>query len=247
MEPPIAQRRVTLVENRRQNSDVTQAVLASLLRSEAIGREVVFAGVADPRVPRKQGTEEQMKMELHRYIRDAHRHTIADLRRPRTCVLCKMQYRERENIGQWQCSYHPGRMGLACSRPSDGYLNGTLFQVWSCCGKDNWARGCTRCDHADEQFGPSICILATVPQFLLALKSEQPKDAALCVVAPRPVTIVDGPSSAWICPDIRNERDIRNELEERHYREEMIGPSAPPVYVMRMDYWGREPKITDFY
>lgn len=51
----------------------------------------------------------------------------------RVCAYCNVVYKNLDNIGRWQCSWHPAQ------------VNGD--NVYTCCGKSAPAMGCLRCDH----------------------------------------------------------------------------------------------------
>jgi hypothetical protein len=256
--PIAAPRRVTTVGD-RQRMDVTQSVLTSMLRSEAIGREIVFSGVADPRVPRPQGSDPELRRRLNQSLRDAHRHTIADLQRERRCGLCHRRYRERANIGQWECARHTGEItvswGLQSTMPS--YLQSTMLYVWSCCGKNSWGRGCTPCDHSEATVSGTVCSVASVPRFLQLPTRDaivDGRDLALddgeierCIARPLTDAVVSTVHDGWLHPDIRDPRDVRGAEEERYYQEHLAGPAQPPLLVMRVDHWNLRPKIAELY
>lgn len=49
-----------------------------------------------------------------------------------TCSFCNKLYKSYENIGMWNCSYHPGL--------KDG-------NIWTCCNKLYGLPACLICDH----------------------------------------------------------------------------------------------------
>lgn len=62
----------------------------------------------------------------------------------RMCSRCMCVFKEKDNIGQWKCCYHPGKI-----------LQGRkLMSLWDCCdgvvhtGSYKHANGCRKADHS---------------------------------------------------------------------------------------------------
>jgi hypothetical protein len=82
-----------------------------------------------------------------------------DYKEIRRCILCSNDYIELKNIGQFQCSIHPGVI-LKSKDHIDFY---------SCCGtivEKKYYKGCTKCDHTDINFTDDLII-----QRLIEIKS----------------------------------------------------------------------------
>ena len=227
-------------------------VLDHLLRSRPIGLQVQFAGVRAPNVPQRHRTNmaalPQLRAEEHRNLRARHPNTARELSRPRVCRKCHAKYQERDNIGQWQCAYHPARR-VTTHRVDPQYNSYYAELVYECCKKPEWAGGCTPCDHVETgAIGMGgECEVACVPQFLLPLDGATDQDRAACIVPPRPHTVCKTqPYPQWLCPEIRDGADICNEQEEAFYQLEFVGPRCPPTYVMRMDYWQLQPRNLNY-
>lgn len=105
-----------------------------------------------------------------------HPATLADLDRPRRCVVCRLPYREVDNVGQLQCARHFGAW-------NEGR------EEWPCCGaRYRVAPGCMRSDHIDD--ADAQANLGTrVPEFLCRLMSPPRPEAIPDARRPPPATI----------------------------------------------------------
>ena len=70
------------------------------------------------------------------------RSPLANLMTRRYCLRCARHYTERDNLGAWRCSYHPGHMVGTVAIDEHAPRN-----TYSCCGGADTRKGCTRCDH----------------------------------------------------------------------------------------------------
>ena len=60
----------------------------------------------------------------------------------RTCVRCRAEYVEAENIGSWKCQQHKTR-GLHYDKYKE--------LRWKCCGHADNVSGCQKSDHTNDQ------------------------------------------------------------------------------------------------
>ena len=68
----------------------------------------------------------------------------ASLTAIRHCLRCGVAYQDKNNLGQWRCSYHP------CLYRADRRQQQRLFP---CCGAPEGSRGCVRADHTCDRLG----------------------------------------------------------------------------------------------
>lgn len=83
---------------------------------------------------------------------------LEELRAPRTCLKCQLQYTEESNMATWKCKQH------ACLLQPCG-KTGTYY--FPCCGENTWTisnvrdywrmkpgSGCVPCDHRSNTLAP---------------------------------------------------------------------------------------------
>jgi hypothetical protein len=89
---------------------------------------------SDERFNREERLPPADVADLGAWVRRLTQPLLEDLRYDRlTCAFCRQEYREADNLGTWQCSWHPERYrrNNECR-----YCNRTILQF-----------GCHRCDH----------------------------------------------------------------------------------------------------
>ena len=73
------------------------------------------------------------------------------------CIRCGLGYKEIENLGRWECSFHSGEKidiskGTHKVLTSASWVNTPDYR-WSCCPNVLWTKnhryGCIKCDHTD--------------------------------------------------------------------------------------------------
>lgn len=78
------------------------------------------------------------------------------------CIRCYGVYKEMNNIGRWECSFHAGEKmevnkGAHFVRTSFGTACTPCYR-WSCCPNVSWnpnhQQGCVPCDHSHERPDP---------------------------------------------------------------------------------------------
>lgn len=128
------------------------------------------------------------------------------MQRQRKCVLCALQYRESDNIGQWRCRYHTANLAYVENSPVKRYL---------CCRKPIGSAGCVACDHTEEQStyaGPTPLLL--VPRFFLQSRETvtRPPIAASVLAVTDVAESLECPM--WTHVEFRDPADIRPHEEE---------------------------------
>ena len=93
-------------------------------------------------------------------------HHLAELHAAQQCIRCNRSYRELDNLGQWQCSFHPGHVQYdagvhilpdsytCCNTPAPGSYDRHLHT------RPPLRRGCTPADHvgALHAFVPDVAV-----------------------------------------------------------------------------------------
>lgn len=69
-----------------------------------------------------------------RWLNEQLRPILDRLQEKRRCVFCNVEYKNIDNIGRWQCVWHPLPL-----QPDNTY---------ECCGRPGSTRGCKPCDHS---------------------------------------------------------------------------------------------------
>jgi hypothetical protein len=177
--------------------------------SNPVVAEVVLANVA----------------EQSRQLVDAHPDTVAALGAMRMCVRCRRLYKESENIGQWKCSYHIGRVNEMLGR-------------YTCCDKpaSHAAFGCRRCDHADLNAPHLLHYYPTTASGGGRHCALVPRFVTMYVLQPQRESIVSTEilDASWSVHDIRAASDVKGEREEALYRNYLRAKNT--LYVARADY-----------
>lgn len=106
------------------------------------------------------------------------------------CVRCLRKYREIDNMGHWECTYHCG----------GGHVDyDTNAVIWSCCkrraagNESDGRRGCTRCDHTvNHIINPSVVPTSTQVDSLLLPILRPLQDAVLTnsVIGKHPDSVI---------------------------------------------------------
>jgi len=149
----------------------------------------------------------------------------------RECAYCRQIYREIDNIGAWDCAYHPGTLYYA-----DTYV-GTRY---SCCGQAAGSRACTSCDHGMAKIYESNMgrVFISIPRY--ALNSEVMREAAIAADAILPCE----PNMWWVAQEFRAAGDIGSPTDPIEATYDQITASGA-VLVRRVDVTGsrRHPHI----
>ncbi len=119
---------------------------------------------------RVQGLAE---MNLHELARAQYPDIMKELEDWRTCIHCYAPFQELNNLGQWRCRYHPGRLG-------------TDRHTWQCCGasldpredkfESNHVKGCLLSDHCVKTGGWTEWDTERLPEAIFELFNAH-KDA----------------------------------------------------------------------
>jgi hypothetical protein len=148
--------------------------------------------------------------------------SLAALREMRVCVYCNMQYREIDNLGAWECAYHPGTL----CQPE-----GVMGRRYKCCGQAFGRPPCRSCDHTmgervyEKYLGN---VFVAVPRY--AINSEEMRGVEI----PADAVLRCEPHSGWIAQEFRVRADIGdvNGALEAAY-EDIVARSS--VLVHRVD------------
>jgi len=194
--------------------------MAHYLREQSIGRQIVLGD--DARRPAARGQDE-----LNQRLLEYHPYTVQELHASRLCAYCGAHYTEQQNVGQWQCYYHPGR-----AMPDRRVRTWEPRDRWTCCNRIDDAPGCAACDHSETRaWDHGRKVVVAVPEFLLATGQ---------VAAPRADARLAQPDSTWVVGEIRHSLDVRKDAQDEHrYQTRVLGPQ--PAYVMRMHHYRRGP------
>lgn len=162
--------------------------MTSTLQAFTRGTDLARTGVLS--APASNARVLEQLRALHPVTRDA-------LDRVRRCATCALPYRERDNIGRWECYFHMGVFDR----------DGT--ERWACCGRRLRECGCRRCDHSET------------PHSLARVALELPEWADGWVLQPVPADAIANSmvTDAWVIWDIRAPEDrAADPDEEKRYR-----------------------------
>ncbi len=121
---------------------------------------------------RKQGLA---NMNVYELARAQYPEKMNGLEDWHTCIHCRARFQELNNLGRWQCRYHPGRLG-----PNR--------HAWKCCGasvdprenqfESNQVKGCRLSDHCAETDGWTEWDTQRLPEAIFDLFNAH-KDAVV--------------------------------------------------------------------
>ncbi len=157
--------------------------------------------------------------------------SLEALEAERECAYCKQIYREIDNIGAWDCAYHPGTLNYASTYVGKRY---------SCCGQAAGSRACMSCDHVMAKIYESNLgrVFISIPRY--ALNSQVMREASIAADA----IMAREPNIFWVAQEFRTLCDIGSPTDLIEAAYDQITANGA-VLVRRVDVTGlrRHPNI----
>jgi len=217
------------------NPGPQEQILEAFLHEKPMGAQVYFERVVDRHMPIPVESAPQVERVVDRRFVRAHRNTQDLLNvNTRRCSYCSRTYSERDNIGQWKCSFHPGVLEIAHSANWHH-----MRHRWSCCDRIDNGQGCVRCDHCQnrewsaENLGCKV--LVPVANFFVRQGLiQQPLPQSL-------ITREEVRVSPWTEQEMRHSADIRDPQQEAFFQQDIM--KSDGLLVARTDYYNLLPLV----